>query len=328
MQSALAGPRLPITTSNGGVAVSGVPICAFRADSLSILYGQSVHFYDLSAGIPAGWQWTFTGGTPPSSVLQNPTVTYSTPGLYTVKLRVTNSSGNDSLTKVNYIRVRGAALNSFNIVSPPSLTRITVSASDTSNVHFIWTKSSANPTVTYKIKLRKLGTQTDYSFVSNSAGIDSVASIRKSALDTLASIMGTTGDSVRCTWRALAYNGIDSLQSSNSFIITLVRSTIGIQVISTEVPAKFALYNNYPNPFNPVTKIKFDVPSLSAAKGLLVKLIIYDILGRETAVLVNQNLKAGKYEADWDASDYPSGIYFYSISAGDYNETRKMVLVK
>jgi len=326
MQSALTGPRLPITTSTGGDPVSGTPICAFRADSLSILYGQPVHFYDLSAGIPTGWQWTFTGGNPPSSTQQNPTVSYSTPGLYTVKLRVSNSSGNDSLTKVNYIRVRGAAMSPFNIVSPPSFTRVTVSATDTSKVHFIWTKSSANPSVTYKMKIRKIATQTDYLFTSNSSGLDSVVSIRKSTLDSLAEVMGTTGDSVRCTWRTWAYNGIDSLQSANSFIVTLVRSTIGIQIISTEVPGQFALYNNYPNPFNPVTKIKFDIPGNINNES--VKLVVYDILGREAAILVNQNLKAGRYETDWDAADYPSGIYFYSISAGDFKQTRKMVLIK
>ncbi len=326
INSAINGPRLPIQTSNGHINVSGQPICSFKVDSISIQYNNPVNFSDFSAGIPTGWQWTFTGGSPSSSTLQNPTVTYSNPGYYTVKLRVTNGFGSDSLTKTSYIRVRGASMALFNIINPPTFTRITVSASDTSRTLFNWMKSSQSNTVNYKIKLRKIGSSTDYIFTSNSNGVDSTASIRKSLLDSVAVQMGVTGDSVRCTWRGWAYNGIDSLQSSNSFIITLVRSPIGIQVISTEIPQKFALYNNYPNPFNPVTKINFDIPNLSGDKK--VQVVVYDILGNQVELLVNQELTAGKYSASWNAANYSSGIYFYRITAGNFTDTRKMILVK
>ncbi len=326
INSAMNGPRLPLQTSTGHIDVSGQPICSFKADSISIQYNNPVHFLDISAGIPTGWQWTFTGGSPPSSTSQNPTVTYSNPGLYTVKLRISNSFGSDSLTKTSYIRVRGASMALFNIVNPPTLTRITVSASDTSRTLFNWMKSSQNNTVNYKIKLRKIGSSTDYIFTSNSNGLDSTASIRKSLLDSVAVQMGVTGDSVRCTWRGWAYNGIDSLQSSNSFIVTLVRSPIGIQVISSEIPQKFALYNNYPNPFNPVTKINFDIPNISGDKK--VQLVIYDVLGSQVELLVNQDLTAGNYSASWNAINYSSGIYFYKITAWNFTDTRKMILVK
>ncbi|HMT12049.1 MAG TPA: M43 family zinc metalloprotease, partial [Ignavibacteria bacterium] len=91
INSALDGPRVPIKTSNGHIDISGTPICTFKADSLSVEYNNPVHFSDLSAGIPTNWQWTFTGGSPSNSTSQNPTVTYATPGGYTVKLRVSNS---------------------------------------------------------------------------------------------------------------------------------------------------------------------------------------------------------------------------------------------
>ncbi len=105
---------------------------------------------------------------------------------------------------------------------------------------------------------------------------------------------------------------------------------IGIEPISSEVPERFVLYQNYPNPFNPITKIKFDTPPQPSPKGReqWVKLVIYDILGREIAVLVNEQLKPGTYEIEWDASDYPSGVYFYRLSAGNYRDTKKMVLIK
>ncbi len=326
MSSALNGPRLPIQSSNGHINISGIPICLFNADSLSILYNNPVHFYDQSAGIPTGWQWTFNGGTPPTSTSQNPTVTYTTPGLYTVKLRVSNSFGSDSLTKTSYIRVRGAAMNNFNVLSPPAFTRIAVNSADTSKVLFNWQKSSNNSTVNYKIKLRKITTSTDYILTADNNGFDTTASIRRSLLDSIAVQMGVTGDSVRCTWRAWAYNGIDSMQSNNSIIISLVRTPIGIQVISTEIPEKFELYNNYPNPFNPVTKIRFDIPDISGNNT--VKLEIFDLTGKSLGYIVNEKLDAGEYSVDWNASDYSSGVYFYRINAGSFTDTRKMILVK
>jgi len=96
-----------------------------------------------------------------------------------------------------------------------------------------------------------------------------------------------------------------------------------IEKYSNFIPLKFSLHQNYPNPFNPVTKIKFDLPKSSNAK-----LIIYDLLGREVTTLVNEQLKPGSYEAEWDGTNFASGIYFYSLVTDDFTETKKMVLIK
>jgi hypothetical protein len=104
---------------------------------------------------------------------------------------------------------------------------------------------------------------------------------------------------------------------------------IGIQPISTEIPTKFELFQNYPNPFNPVTKIRFDIPLLrgvSEGRGVLLR--IYDILGKEIAKLVNEDLKPGTYEIDWNAENYPSGVYFYSLITNNFTQTKKMVVLK
>lgn len=326
INSAMNGPRLPLQSSNGHIDISGTPLCSFKADSLSIQYNNPVHFSDLSAGIPTGWQWTFTGGSPSSSTMQNPTVTYSAPGLYTVKLRISNSFGADSLIKTSYIRVRGAGMSAFSVLTPPAFTRLGVNPGDTSKANFNWTKSSTNNSVNYKIKLRKIGGTADYLFTSNSNGLDTTAGVRRSLLDSIAVQMGLTGDSVRCTWRAWAYNGIDSLQSVNSFVITLVRSPIGIQVISSEIPQKFVLYNNYPNPFNPVTRINFDIPNFSGDKK--VQVAVYDVQGSLVEMIVNKEITAGKYSVEWDAVNYSSGIYFYRVTAGSFSDSKKMILVK
>jgi len=100
---------------------------------------------------------------------------------------------------------------------------------------------------------------------------------------------------------------------------------IGIIPISSNVPEKFNLYQNYPNPFNPVTKIKFDIPSIASGSA---KLTVYNILGSEVASLVNEQLNAGTYEVKWNASNYPSGVYFYTLQAGAFTETKKITLIK
>jgi hypothetical protein len=99
--------------------------------------------------------------------------------------------------------------------------------------------------------------------------------------------------------------------------------SIGIKIISSEIPKEFSLSQNYPNPFNPATNIKFQIP-----KSEFVNMVEYDILGRELATLVNEELKPGTYEASWDASNYPSGAYFYKLTTADYTETKKMMLIK
>lgn len=100
--------------------------------------------------------------------------------------------------------------------------------------------------------------------------------------------------------------------------------TIDIKKISENVPVNFDLKQNFPNPFNPNTKINFMVPKLS-----YIKISIYDILGREVDVLVNKQLSAGEYTADWYADGLPSGVYFYSLNVdGENLNVKKMVLKK
>jgi photosystem II stability/assembly factor-like uncharacterized protein len=102
-------------------------------------------------------------------------------------------------------------------------------------------------------------------------------------------------------------------------------------ITDISVPKSFSLYQNYPNPFNPSTKIKFLIPLLggvSEGRGGLVNLTIYDILGREVATLVNESLKPGTYEVEFEGSNYASGVYFYKLITQDYSETRKLILLK
>jgi uncharacterized delta-60 repeat protein len=98
---------------------------------------------------------------------------------------------------------------------------------------------------------------------------------------------------------------------------------VGITPVSSEIPISYSLSQNYPNPFNPVTTINFSIPS-----GEHIKLTIYDILGNEVSVPVNESLAAGSYKIDYDASKLPSGVYFYKLSAGSFTDVKKMILAK
>ncbi len=94
-------------------------------------------------------------------------------------------------------------------------------------------------------------------------------------------------------------------------------------LLLNETPASFRLYQNYPNPFNPVTGIKYEISRKS-----FVSLKIFNVLGIEVAVLLNEPKQPGSYEVSWDASNFPSGVYFYEISTGDFTERKKMILLK
>jgi photosystem II stability/assembly factor-like uncharacterized protein len=106
------------------------------------------------------------------------------------------------------------------------------------------------------------------------------------------------------------------LRTTNGGITSFVQS-------GSEIPKSFSLEQNFPNPFNPETNISFSIASTER-----VSLKIYDVMGREAAVVVNQRLTPGMYTVNFDASSLPSGTYFYRITAGNFTETKKMALIK
>jgi len=127
--------------------------------------------------------------------------------------------------------------------------------------------------------------------------------------------MGGMSLSAQCTLTGCVINGV--LYGDTSYHI------LGLINITTAIPGTFSLSQNFPNPFNPVTSIYFDIPNSS-----YTNLIVFDQIGREIQVLVNEQLSPGSYKFEWDAADFPSGIYFYKLQAGEFVETKKMVLIK
>jgi len=94
-------------------------------------------------------------------------------------------------------------------------------------------------------------------------------------------------------------------------------------ITTTNIPSEFMLYQNYPNPFNPSTNIRYAIP-----KSSFVQLNLFNISGKLIITLVKEQQTAGTYSIDWDASEYTSGVYFYSLQVGDFIDTKRMILVK
>ncbi|MDH3268949.1 MAG: FG-GAP-like repeat-containing protein [Ignavibacteria bacterium] len=126
--------------------------------------------------------------------------------------------------------------------------------------------------------------------------------------------------------------GIDELQD---LLILFTNNPVTEVNVEQVFPEKFSLYQNFPNPFNPSTKIRFTIPRNVIATPLergkqsqFVTLKIYDVLGNEITTLVDEEKKPGEYEVEFLGRDFPSGIYFYRLQAGSFVEIKKMVLLK
>ena len=128
------------------------------------------------------------------------------------------------------------------------------------------------------------------------------------------------------TIRTLAVLGVDLFAGFYNGSVRrrpLSQMITSVESISNIQPTQFSLDQNYPNPFNPTTKIRFEIPN-----GGLVELKVYDVLGNEVGVLVNEEKPMGRYEVDFKAANLPSGVYLYKLQAGNFFETKKLMLLK
>lgn len=238
----------------------------------------------------------------------------------TCKLRIYDAGNPAAADTTPNFTIR-ILLNGITTVTPASPVTILTSPTDTSRVTFTWTSTGTLPGINYKWKIRKSSGQYT-SFVSDANGSAPSFTVRKSRLDSLAKDFGLSGDSVLCAWAGAGYLNTDSVTSNVNILI--IRSiTVGINNISSVIPTEHKLYTNYPNPFNPVTKIKFEIP-----KDEFVKITVYNLSGKVVSELVSEKLKAGVYETDFNGANLASGTYFCKIETGSYVETKKMILVK
>lgn len=206
----------------------------------------------------------------------------------------------------------------FNLLSPVNNGRIMYRDSVIYTYDFNWHRSTdPNQQDTVRYIWRRVGT--GISIPSNNFGLDTALFFTWQQIRTFLGIL----DSVTFKWTVYATDGMLTTWSADSFTVTIVRDK-GVGVDDKQIPNVFFVDQNYPNPFNPNTIIRFGLP-----KANKVDLIVYNILGEVVAKLVNGVFhEAGEYKINFDASKLASGMYIYQFIAGDFKQTKKMLLVK
>ncbi len=165
----------------------------------------------------------------------------------------------------------------------------------------------------------------------SSAGSD-IVTVKYNTAGSLQWVMkqnGSVNTSYQEYGRCIAVDNINNVfvagvnDASDGILIKYVQAPIGIQPNGSEIPNEFVLKQNYPNPFNPSTNIEFSVPESG-----IVKLALYDILGREVSILIDQHMNAGNYSYRLNATGFSSGVYFCRMDSGNFTEIKKMILMK
>lgn len=246
-------------------------------------------------------------------------------------------------------RVNGVLYNSLQNLYFPTGSTVSVQAISPKTVGFnryVFTNWSDNGDTTHNIVVNgNISVQANYklqcrlaitSAVGNTFGDayhDSGTTVQFGVLSRNIVFNGTP-----YTFRGWTGSGLNSYTSPDSTgndtaVSILIRNPIseiarwtvpiGIQNISTEIPKEYKLYQNFPNPFNPTTNINFDI-----IRNGNVRIIVYDLLGREVETLVNQDMSPGRYKLDFNAVNYASGMYIYKIVTHDFVDVKKMLIIK
>jgi hypothetical protein len=123
-------------------------------------------------------------------------------------------------------------------------------------------------------------------------------------------------------WFSVPQTELDAVMLKSFPTLPLIQAATGVSNTS-DTPTSFSLSQNYPNPFNPATHFQFSIPSVQ-----FVSIKVYDVVGREVATLVNETMAPGSYTAQWNGESFPSGVYYYRLVTGSFNEVKKMILEK
>jgi hypothetical protein len=160
--------------------------------------------------------------------------------------------------------------------------------------------------------------------IENSQNVDVTLSWNKTLLEGLAgSLQLNLKDNTSGSIIDMKQTGSYTFTYSAPRLFSINATITKVEKKKENLPTEFSLSQNYPNPFNPTTTIEYEIPNNSS-----VMLKVCDVLGREVAVLVNEQKEAGRYSVRWDATQHSTDIYFYTLQAGEYRETKRMVLAK
>ncbi|MEN8006690.1 MAG: PKD domain-containing protein, partial [Candidatus Krumholzibacteriota bacterium] len=299
-----------------GDVVPTAPTADFAGTPVSGDYPLNVDFTDLSSGDPTSWSWTFgDGGT---STAQNPSYTYAAAGTYTVSLTATNAQGSDTATKTGYITVTepGSGPTTMH-VSDMAVSRaksgpnyfgvcdITVIDDQGGSV------GGATVTVSYNGPTN--GT------TSGTTAADGTLTLQATGMKK--PVGEWCFEVTNITHGTLTYD-----PGSNVTTRSCESGDVnGSEFVETSsfVSSEFSLDQNAPNPFNPMTEIKFNLP-----RSMNATLTVYNVRGQAVTTLKSGIMSAGQHSVTWDARNHASGVYFYRLETPDFSETKKMIMLK
>ncbi|MCX6121820.1 MAG: T9SS type A sorting domain-containing protein [Ignavibacteriales bacterium] len=277
------------TVSADGVHIQLLLFNGLEADSGSV----DTTIASLAAQTTLGLDWKINAKKDSSGL-----------NLYTISISGTNVVSKD----VN------RAILVPDIIPPAKPTGLTLTMQVNSKVMLTWTQNAEKDLAGYKIYY-----SSDFSFAGTEAN-EGPSPVSVSTLDT-AYLTGLTGGT---TYR-FKISAIDLSNNESAYSDTVaVQTTIaGVSRDQSTIPTSYALNQNFPNPFNPSTTIKFDLP-----KTGFTTLKIYNMLGQEIATLVNDVKLTGRYTVQWNGSNMTSGLYFYKLISGEFIQVKKMQFIK
>ncbi len=263
-----------------------VPVAAFHADIKSGDKPLTVSFTDESPGMVDTWSWDFGDGS--TSTEQHPVHVYTSADSFDVSLTVSGPGGSDQVVKEDYIVV----------VEPVPVAQFTADI----------TEGSVPLTVQFSDTSSGVITSWLWDFGDGSSSTDQNPQHVYSKVDTYTVALTVTGP-----------GGSANLVKTDYISVQFPTGIAGL----SEQPTSFALYGNYPNPFNPTTNITFDVPAAQH-----VKVSIYNVNGSLVETLVDEHKSPGRYTINWQAGHHSSGTYFIRMVTEGYSKIQKCILLK
>jgi PKD repeat protein len=289
------------------------PTADFAADPTSGTFPLTVVFTDLSSGAPDSWAWDF--GDFGASAEQNPSHTYTAAGTYTVSLTATNAQGSDTATRTGYITVTEPGTGSTTMhVAGMAVGRIK------SGPNYYGT---CTVTVVDGDGLPVAGAMVSASYDGPSSGAVSGATGSNGAVTLQGSGMKRPSGEWCFEVTGIALAGLTYDAAANAVTLACESGAVNNADGQRALPAEVALGQNHPNPFNPVTTIKYSLPAAGH-----VRLTVYNLRGQVVESLVDQTVGAGHHSVTWDARRHSSGVYFYRLETPGFSETRKMIMLK
>ena len=343
------GDGVFLSTNNGTnwtqTAFTAHPVYCITISGNSVLIGTETGIY-LSTNDGSNWTQAYGNNQMIMAIAASGSNVYAGVGANGV-FKSTNGGTSWSQTSLNTDFVQAIALNPPYVFAATESTGLFMSTNDGLN----WTQTNG-PNVTISIAVNGnniiagssngiyTSTNNGQNWIQTTSSYLNITSLTASGSNIFAGTVDSgfyVSKNNGLDWirksEGMGRQTINALTISSGYVFAgmqtsavwkrLISDIIGIKNINNKVPSSFSLYQNYPNPFNPTTNIRFEIP-----KNGFVKLVVFDMLGREVETLVNEKQSAGTYEATFNASRYPSGVYFYRLKTEGFSDTKKMMLIK